>query len=198
MALLNLEQKLLIERTNIKKINGKYFCYNHISYKELLYNGQIRKEEEQYNGDYTYDCGIIDTLNQHLYIKNGEKCPLYDAGIGNPKDYTNYNYIGDPFVLYYNNDKYYNNNANKKIIGKLILSDGQPCYKINETLWRKFDSDEAGEEHIKCKLEIFGKYNDDRFKQKGDITYNQIYKDNLSDGNYELLKNKLKDLKVSL
>jgi len=101
-------------------------------------------------------------------------------------------------VLYYNNDNYYKNNANKKIIGKLILSDGQPCYKINETLWRKFDSDEAGEEHIKCQLEIFGKYNDDRFKQKGDITYNQIYKDNLSDGNYELLKNKLKDLKVSL
>jgi len=41
----------IVDRTNIKKINGKYFCYNHISYKELLYNGQIRKEEEQYNGD---------------------------------------------------------------------------------------------------------------------------------------------------
>ena len=87
---------------------------------------------------------------------------------------------------------------NKKIIGKLILSDGQPCYNLNETLWKKFDSNEVGKEHLKCKLEIFGNYNDERFKHKGDIIYNQIYKDNLSDENYELLKNKLNDLKVSL
>ena len=188
----------IVDRTNIKKINGKYFCYKHVPYIELLYNGQIRKEEEQYNGDYTYDCGIVDTLNQHLYIKNGEKCPLYDAGIGNPNDLTNYNYIGDSFDLYYNNDNYYNNIPNKKVIGKLILNDGQPCYKLNETLWRKFDSNEAGEEHLKCEFEIFGKNNDDRFNHKGDITYDQIYRDNLSDENYDLLKSKLNNLKVSL
>ena len=188
----------IVDRTDLKKLNGKYFCYKHVSYRELLYNDQIRKEEEPYNGDYTYDCGIVDTLNQHLYIKVGEKCPIYDAGIGRPNDLTNYNYIGDSFNLYYNNDDYYNNMPNKKIIGKLILNDGQPCYKLNETLWRIFDPKEAGEEHLECELEIFGKINDDRFKHRGDITYNQIYKDNLSDENYELLKSKLNDLKVSL
>ena len=187
----------IIDRTDLKKLNGKYFCYKHVSYRELLYNDQIRKEEEPYNGDYTYDCGIVDTLNQHLYIKDDEKCPLYDAGIGSPNDYTNFNYMGDS-NLYYNNDNYYDNMPNKKIIGKLILNDGQPCYKLNEKLWKKFYSNEEGKEHLKCELEIFGNYNDERFKHKGDITYNQIYKDNLSDENYELLKNKLNDLKVSL
>ena len=186
----------IVDRTNIKKLNGKLFCYKHISYKELLYNGQIRKEEEQYSGDYLKDCGIIDTLKQHLYIKDDEKCPLYDAGIGKGVDLTNYNYFDYPYELYYNKDNY--NEPNKKIIGKLILNDGQPCYKLNETLWRKFDSKEAGEEHLKCDLEIYGKFNDERFKHKGDITYNQIYQDNLSDENYELLKNKLSDSKVSL
>lgn len=69
-----------VDRTNIKKLNGKYFCYKHTSYRELLYNRQIR---------------IVDTLNQHLYIKDDEKCPLYDAGIGKPNDFTNFNYMGD-------------------------------------------------------------------------------------------------------
>jgi len=107
-----------------------------------------------------------------------------------------YNYSGYPYELYYNNDNY--NNSNKKIIGKLILNDGQPCYKLNEKLWRKFDSKEAEEEHLKCELNIFGKFNDDKFMHKGDITYDQLYKDNLSDENYDLLKDKLNDLKVSL
>jgi len=185
-----------VDRTNIKKLNGKLFCYKHISYKKLLYNGQIRKKTEQYNGNYTYDCGIVDTLNQHLYIKNGEKCPLYDVRIGTPDILDYYNYSGYPYELYYNNDNY--NNSNKKIIGKLILNDGQPCYKLNEKLWRKFDSKEAEEEHLKCELNIFGKFNDDKFMHKGDITYDQLYKDNLSDENYDLLKDKLNDLKVSL
>ena len=68
--------------TYIDKINGNYFCYKHISYKELLYNYQIIKKEEQCNNKYPKDCGIIDTLNQYLCIKNNEKCPLYDIGIG--------------------------------------------------------------------------------------------------------------------
>ena len=180
----------------IKKLNGKFFCYKHISYKELLYNGQIRKKEEQYNGNFTYDCGIVDTLNQHLYIKDGEKCPLYDAGIGKTENLTYYNYLEYPYELYYNNDKY--NNQNKRIIGKLILNDGQPCYKLNEKLWRQFDSEKKGKEHLKCELEIFGNFSDDKYKYKGDTTYNQIFKDNLSDKNYETIKYKLNDLKVSL
>ena len=186
----------IVDATNIIKINGKLFCYRHVPYKELLYNDQIRKENEQYNGEYTKDCGIIDTLNQHLYIKQDEKCPIYDVGIGNKANSYDYIYLGDKYRLYFNNVSYID--PKKKIIGKLFLNDGQPCYQIKEKLWRKFDSVEAGEEHLKCNLEIFGKYNDERYENKGDITYDKIYFDNLSVDNYDRLKEKLNDDKVSL
>ena len=83
------------------------------------------------------------------------------------KNYINYEDI------YYNKDNY--NEENKKIIGKLILNEGQPCYKLDEKLWRKFDSDEAGEEHLKCELKVFDKLNDDRYENKGNITYKKLY-----------------------
>ena len=52
----------------------------------------------------------------------------------------------------------------KKIIGKLLLSDGKPCYSLNERLWRKFSSKEAMEKsYDKCELEIFNNLNDDRY-----------------------------------
>ena len=78
--------------TDITKINGHYFCYKHISYRDLLYNGQIIKEGEKCGDKYKKDCGTIDTLNQHLCIKDTEKCPLYDIGIEEKKDSTYYNY----------------------------------------------------------------------------------------------------------
>ena len=191
---------ITVGETNIEKINGYRFCYKHISYKNLLYNGQIIKNEDDCPEKYNKTCGIIDTLNQKLCIKFEERCPLYDVGIGqlnaiDNNDNDNYNYNIDSNI-YYNNDNY--DNPNKKIIGKLILNEGQPCYRLNEKLWRKFDSDEGGENHLKCELEIFGKLNDDRYENKGDITYKQLYIDNLSKYNYELVKNDLKDEKVNL
>ena len=69
------------DATNIEKLKNNYFCYKPMTYKELLYNGQIKKEGETPSGEYTNDCGIIDTLGQHLYIKNDENCPLYEVKI---------------------------------------------------------------------------------------------------------------------
>ena len=188
----------IVDETNIDKINGYKFCYKHIPYKNLLYNGQIIKNEEDCPEKYNKSCGIIDTLNQKLCIKDIEKCPLYDVGIGQNKILDNYTYNkGDSTSdIYYNNYNY--DIPDKKIIGKLILNNGQPCYRINEKLWRKFDSDEAGEEHLKCELEIFGKLNDDRYENKGDITYKQLYIDNLSKDNFELIEDDLEGEKVSL
>jgi len=60
--------------------------YKYISYKELLYNGQIIKKEEKCVNNYLKDCGTIDTLNQHLCIKNDESCLLYNIGIGENKN----------------------------------------------------------------------------------------------------------------
>ncbi len=72
------------DATNIEKLKNNYFCYKPMTYKELLYNGQIIKNNEECKNDYPKDCGIIDTLKQHLCIKENEKCPLYDIGIGLP------------------------------------------------------------------------------------------------------------------
>ena len=181
-------------KTNIEKINGNFFCYKKILYKDLLYNDQIIKKGENCPQKYNKNCGVIDTLQQQLCIKNEENCPLYDIGIGIPPNNENYETQGN---IYYNKNTYLD--PNKKIIGKLILNDGQPCYRLNEKLWRKIIFSEVGEEHLECELEIFDKLKDDRYERKGDITYDQLYKDNLGN-NYNLFieKEELKNQKVSL
>jgi hypothetical protein len=71
-------------------------------------------------------------LEQQLCIKEEENCPLYDVGIDQNNDTENYNYDNN---IYYNNNNF---TGNKTIIGKLLLSDGQPCYANKDYLWRKF------------------------------------------------------------
>ena len=134
-----------------KKIYGKYFCYKEILYKELLYNGQIIKKGKEYPSEYKKNCGRIDTLEQELCIKENEKCPLYDIGIGSVSDLDNY-HISEDSKIYYNKDNY--NYHNKTIIGRLILSDGQPCLNASEKLWKSYSSDEGFETNLKCDLKI--------------------------------------------
>ena len=188
------KKKEHFDETDIIKINKKMFCYDKKLYKDLLYNGQIIKKDETCEGQYLKDCGIIDTLEQHLCIKNEENCPLYDVGIGKKSDTINY--INDYEAnIYYNNNNYFNG---QKIIGKLILNDGQPCYLLNEKLWRKFHDYENAKNHLKCDLEIFGKLNDERYENKGDISYKTIYQDNLSNDFKDSLIGEIKEEKVSL
>ena len=183
----------IVDVTDIKLINGHFFCYKHISYKDLLYNGQIIKKGETCPQEYQQNCGIIDTLKQELCIKNGDKCPLYDVGIGQNTDTINYVSKGaTEGNIYYNNEDY--NDPNKRIIGKLILNEGQPCYRLNEKKWRKFVSEEAGTENLKCELEVFGQFTDDRYDNKGDITYDKLYNDNLG-SNYNLFNDKKEELR---
>ena len=166
--------------TEITKINGKYFCYNRATktYMDLLNNGQIIKNGTECPEEYKKNCGRIDTLNQELCIKEDEKCPLYDVGIGNQEDTNNYEYDIDSNV-YYSKDNF--NIQNKAIIAKFNLSDGQPCYDENETLWRRFSSKETDISHLTCvKIKVFGKGSDDRYKDRGNITYKRLYQDNLS------------------
>ena len=42
----------VIDETDIKIINGNYFCYKHISYKDLLNNGQIIKNGKECPSEY--------------------------------------------------------------------------------------------------------------------------------------------------
>ena len=167
----------IVDETDITKINGNFFCYTHISYKDLLYNGQIIKKGKECPSEFKKNCGRIDTLEQELCIKENEKCPLYDVGLGEQTDLDNY-IFNEESNVYYNNDNY--NKDDKKIIGRLILNDGQPCYNSSEKLWRQFNSIEAADTHLQCEIEVFGKYTDDRFEQKGNITYKKLYEDNLN------------------
>ena len=171
-------KKMQINQTDIVKINRNYFCYKHISYKDLLYNGQIIKNGAECPKEYNKNCGRIDTLNQELCIKENEKCPLYDIGIGLPPNSGDYIYDNDSNI-YYNNDNY--NAANKTIIGRLILNDGQPCYNSTEKLWRSFEYSEYDDTHLNCTIQVFDKNNDDRFIEKGNITYKKLYEDNLNE-----------------
>ena len=167
----------IFDQTDIKKINGNYFCYRKILYKDLLYNGQIIKKGEECPSEYKKNCGRLDTLEQELCIKENEKCPLYDIGIGSAPDSVNY-HRSDDSKIYYNKDTY--NNPNKTIIGRLILSDGQPCLNASEKLWKSFSTKEGFETNLKCDLEIFGEYVDYRYEQRGNISYEQLYEDNLN------------------
>ena len=160
------ERTSVEDETDIKKINGKYFCYKHLSYIDLLNNGQIIKNGSECPSEYPKNCGKLDTLKQELCIEEHKKCPLYDIGIGNRTDDDNYIYI-ESAKVYYNKENY--NKENKKIIGRLILNDGQPCYNPFEKLWRKFNSKEAVNSHLKCDINVFDKYNDDRYKNKGEV-----------------------------
>ena len=184
-------QWVYYDRTNITKINGSRFCYKFISYKDLLNNGQIIKNGTECPKEYNKTCGRIDTLNQELCIKESERCPLYDVGIGEPPDSTNYIYNNDSNV-YYNKDNY--NITNKTIIGKLILNDGQPCYQSTEKLWKKFDPSETDEAHLNCtNIQIYEKGSDDRFAQKGEITYKKIYEQNLNERSKNIIMKSIPD-----
>ena len=114
-------------------------------------------------------------MDQHLCIEAGENCPLYDVGIigtDEPLNKDHYTYVTEADI-YYNDNTY--KTTDKKIIGKLILNDGQPCYRLDEKLWRHFSLEEAGAEHLKCELEIFGETTDNRWIKKGDVTYKKLY-----------------------
>ena len=179
--------------TDLVKVYGKYFCYDHISYRNLLRNGQIIKKGTECPSQYSKNCGRIDTLNQELCIEEGNNCPLSDVGIDQNYDSENY---------YYENNIYYNKNGfnanNKTIIGKLILSEGQPCYAAKDYLWRKFLSDEAVGTKLECSLEIFGKKIDDRYENKGTITYKRVYEDNLPSESKKEMLEKVGNQQVSL
>ena len=175
---LNPTQKIVVvDETGLKKINGYYFCYKNISYLDLLYNGQIIKEGEECPSEYRKSCGRLDTLKQKLCIKETEKCPLYDVGLGSASDSENYDFVSGANV-YYNNENY--NKPNQKIIRRLVLNDGQPCYNTSEKLWRSYSSKEGFKTNLQCDMEIFGKYNDDRYEERGEISYKRLYQDNLN------------------
>ncbi len=186
--------KILSKRQNIKKIYNYYFCYsNYETYGSLLEKNIIKNNESCPN--HFKDCGIIDTLNQKLCLNELMECPLTDLIILDYND-LNYNFYNNSnnYIKYNKGNKTIfisNKNNSEGIIGNLILSDNIPCIDENEKNWKSFDKYEIPSKE--CKTEINGKKNDERYKKIGNITYNQIYKDNLNNSDYEIMKQYLSD-----
>ena len=60
---------------------------------------------------------------------------------------------------------------------------------------RQFNSEEGFDTHLKCEFEVFGKYNDDRYEERGEISYRTLYEDNLNKECQNLVLNKLTGMK---
>ena len=180
-------------KTEIVFINGIKFCYNSKNtYINLLYKGQIIRENESCKNCFK-SLEIIDTLNQILCVGNTEKCPLKDIYFGQI-NLNGYTYDSEVDVSY-NNENY---EGDEKIIGSLVLNDGQPCLSVEEKLWKKFHSDEAGDGHLECEETIENVENDKRYKAIGQVTYKSLYTDNLSEENKKILLGSVGNAKVTL
>ena len=100
-----------VDETDIEILNSQRFCYKKLkTYKELLYDGQIIKQNENCKENYK-SCGIIDTLNQILCVKNEENCPLKDIHFGKNSDLNSYTYNAFSNISYNNN---YNGEKNNR------------------------------------------------------------------------------------
>jgi membrane protein YdbS with pleckstrin-like domain len=183
-----------VDETDIEILNSQRFCYKKLkTYKELLYDGQIIKQNENCKENYK-SCGIIDTLNQILCVKNEENCPLKDIQFGKNSDTNSYTYNSISDISYNNN----NYNGDKKIIGHIVLNHGQPCFSVLDKLWKKFSSKEAGDGHLKCKTTIENMENDERYEAIGQVTYFKLYMENLNSESQNILLGNLGDEKVTL
>ena len=65
------------EPKNYTKFYEKSFCVTRKgkTYKELIQENQIKNKNDQCPDNYNF-CGIIDTLDRKLCVKNGEECPI--------------------------------------------------------------------------------------------------------------------------
>ena len=129
-------------------------------------------------------CGILDSSNRILCLKNDEDCPLNGFGISiieNDPKYEGYEtkevLDSNDFTVYY---LYYtNNNVEGHVITEFKLSHGTPCAKVSEKNWIKFYSNEV-EENYKCKTEINGNVYNTRYIKVSDegINIRSLYADN--------------------
>ena len=101
--------------TNIKLYQYKY------NYKDILLNKITYLKISNNKIDNYYDCGIIDTINNHLYSTDKNFCPI--NGIKMNNNIINVKDFNDKF--YFDNNNYFENNYDR-IITRYILSELPP------------------------------------------------------------------------
>ena len=178
------------------KIYGYYFDYTkYKTYEELLNNGNIIKKNSECKNGYK-NCGVIDTLEQQLCLPENISCPIndiqiidssYDSFI-NPykekgydfKESRSYSENRETFRVTF---LYSNNQTDKSIIGRILLSANWPCANPTEFSWEKSEYIENTETKI-CKNKYKGNLYDKTYERFGTIKYNILYEDNLNSHDY--------------
>ena len=171
------------EKTFTKIFNNKFF-YKGNDKNYFSYKNEYSVTSGNNCPDNHKPCGILDSSNRILCLKNDDECPINGFGISiipdDPKyegyetkvvfdsiDYTEY-------YLYYTN-----NNIEGQVITEFKLSHGTPCAKISEKNWIKYYNNEI-EDNYKCKTEINGDVYNDRYIKVSDegINIRSLYADN--------------------
>ena len=168
--------------------NNIYICIKRgtETYIDLLKNNKLKPKGQPCDSGYR-SCGIVDSLENQLCIKDEEQCPITEIDIENLEylneekiqKYKNYKSLdmGNGFVMYYLNE----GNENNTIISIIKLSEGYPCINPGEKYWNSHDS-EYKNNLAQCST-FNGKSRDDRYiRFNYYTTKKELYEENGLEG----------------
>ena len=174
----------------IYSIYGNYFDYkNYKTYEELLNNNYIIKKDLECKEGFK-NCGTIDTLEQQLCLPENISCPLNDIEIIKTEQMEEFEYYIEKGYNFKRSNSYdiiffySNKQIEKPIIGRIVLNGGQPCANPLEITWEKVESHENNSSR-KCKNKYKGNLYDETYIKFGNISYKDLYYDNLKKEDFE-------------
>lgn len=175
---------------NYTVFNSSFLCAKRmkIKYKELLKTNKIISSEETCPQNYKL-CGVLDTLDRLLCVKDDETCPIntdtlrfqiFNLFNRNETLSTSYHYLN------YNLDS--NNKTIPHLISSIKIIQFKPCINPNEKFWDYHYILEPEEQ--RCQTEIKGNSYDNRYIKLTDLPISklELYNENL-------ITEKLKDIK---
>lgn len=120
-------------KINYTIINSNHICVKEstLSYKDLLKTKQIVEKINNCPNNYK-SCGIIDTLDRKLCVKNNDSCPINRRMIENA--YTNKKDLFDAGSILKEND-YLKNDEEDQILSIFKLNQKIPCINPLEISW---------------------------------------------------------------
>lgn len=168
---------------NYQIINSNYICVKQstLSYRDLIlkHSNQIVDKYKSCPKNFNRCCGIIDTLNRKLCVKDEDHCPINKEMISKQLSFNDYE--KDLFIFEKDSNEYNDNNddnENSQILSLFKLSQKLPCINPKEKYWDYHYPLE--EDNQKCTTEIKNKKYDDRFELLSNFTVNKyvLYYDN--------------------
>ena len=149
------------KKINYTMINSNYICVKKstLSYRELLKTEQIIEKENNCPDNYK-SCGIIDTLERKLCVKNSDSCPINKRMIEDNNNANDKYYFDAINIL--NEYEYLNNGEEGQILSIFTLNQKMPCIHPLEKSWDNHYILEKDSE--KCETEINKQIFDNRYE----------------------------------